>query len=125
MNPPTEVQILLVEDNPRDAEMTLRTLHKRNLANHVVHAKDGQEALDWIFGTGPHAERDVSACPKVVVLDLKLPKLDGLEVLRAIRADERTRIIPVGGAHVLARGAGRDGELQARRKQLRREADGL
>ena len=95
MNPPTAVEVLLVEDNPRDAEMTLRTLRKRNLANQVVHVKDGQEALDWIFGTGSHADRDVSARPKFVVLDLKLPKVDGLEVLRAIRADERTRLIPV------------------------------
>lgn len=90
-----EVEVLLVEDNMRDAEMTLRTLRKRNLANHVVHVKDGQEALDWLLGTAPHAGHDARPRPKVVLLDLKLPKVDGLEVLRAIRADERTRLLPV------------------------------
>lgn len=91
----TEVQILLVEDSPRDAEMTLRTLRKRNLANHVVHVKDGEEALDWLNGRGAHAGRDATQQPKVVLLDLKLPKVDGLEVLRAIRADPRTQLQPV------------------------------
>jgi two-component system response regulator len=95
MSNSTEVEVLLVEDNPRDAEMTLRTLRKRNLANSVVHVKDGQEALDWLFGTGLHAGRDTNHRPKVVLLDLKLPKVDGFEVLRAIRADERTRLLPV------------------------------
>lgn len=95
MNNSTEVEILLVEDNPRDAELTLRTLRKRHLANQIVHVKDGQEALDWLFGTGSHAGRDANRPPKVVLLDLKLPKIDGLEVLRAIRADERTRLLPV------------------------------
>ncbi len=95
MNDMIEVEILLVEDNPRDAEMTLRTLRKGNLANKVVHVKDGQEALDWLFCAGAFAGRDVSQRPKVVLLDLKLPKLDGLDVLRAIRADERTRTLPV------------------------------
>ena len=90
-----EVEILLVEDSPRDAEMTLRALHKRNLANHVVHVKDGEEALDWLFGRGVHAGRDAGHQPKVVLLDLKLPKVDGLAVLRALRADERTRLLPV------------------------------
>lgn len=87
--------ILLVEDNPRDAEMVLRTLRKRNLANHVVHVKDGQEALDWLFGTGTYAGRDTNHRPKLVLLDLKLPKVDGHEVLRTIRSDERTRHLPV------------------------------
>jgi CheY-like chemotaxis protein len=90
----TEVEVLLVEDNARDAEMTLRTLRKRNLANNVVHVKDGQEALDWLHGTTPHGH-DAQSLPKVVLLDLKLPKVDGLEVLRAIRADQRTRVLPV------------------------------
>jgi two-component system, response regulator len=90
-----EVEILLVEDNPRDAEMTLRTLRKRNLANHVVHARDGQEALDWIFGNAGHSGRASIRIPRIVLLDLKLPKVDGIEVLRAIRADERTRLLPV------------------------------
>jgi len=95
MSNPNEIEVLLVEDNPRDAEMTLRTLRKRNLVNQVVHVKDGQEALDWLFGTGPYAGRDPTLRPKVVLLDLKLPKVDGLEVLRAIRANERTRVIPI------------------------------
>ena len=90
-----EVEILLVEDNPRDAEMTLRTLRKRNVANSVVHVQDGQEALDWLFGTGTHAGAADAHLPRLVLLDLKLPKIDGLEVLRAIRADERTRLLPV------------------------------
>jgi len=95
MNQHIEVEVLLVEDNLRDAEMTLRTLRKHNLANHVFHVKDGQKALDWLFCQGTHAGRDPGKLPKVVLLDLKLPKVDGLEVLRAIRSDERTRLIPV------------------------------
>jgi two-component system response regulator len=91
----TEVEVLLVEDNPRDAEMVLRTLHKRNLANNIAHVKDGEEALNWIFGIGAYAGRDPSNHPRVVLLDLKLPKVDGLDVLRAIRGDERTKLIPV------------------------------
>jgi len=95
MNNNTEVEVLLVEDNARDAEMALRTLRKRNLANSIVHVKDGQEALDWLFGAGAYAGRDLGKPPKFVLLDLKLPKVDGLEVLRAIRQDERTQLIPV------------------------------
>ncbi|HAV63546.1 MAG TPA: two-component system response regulator [Verrucomicrobiales bacterium] len=95
MNESNEVQVLLVEDNPRDAELTLRTLRRHHLANHVVHVKDGEEALEWLFGTGRHAGRETAARPRVVLLDLKLPKVSGLEVLRAIRADERTRHLPV------------------------------
>jgi CheY-like chemotaxis protein len=91
----TDVEVLLVEDNPRDAEMALRTLRKRNLANNIVHVRDGQEALDWLFGLGAHVGRNPSSHPKVVLLDLKLPKVDGMEVLRAVRGDERTRFIPV------------------------------
>jgi two-component system response regulator len=91
----TEVEVLLVEDNPRDAEMALRTLRNRNLANSVVHVKDGEEALNWLFGMGAYAGRDPTNHPKVVLLDLKLPKVDGLEVLRAIRDDKRTELIPV------------------------------
>ena len=93
--PISEVEILLVEDSPRDAELTLRALRKHNLANKVVHVKDGQEALDWLFGAGAHAGRDPSQHPRVVLLDLKLPKVDGLEVLRTIRADARTQSLPV------------------------------
>lgn len=90
-----QLEILLVEDNPADAEMTLRALKKRHLANQVVHVVDGQAALDFLFGTGPHAGRNTSEKPKVVLLDLKLPKVDGIEVLRQLRADARTRLLPV------------------------------
>ena len=89
------IEILLVEDNPRDVEMTLRALKKKNLANTVHVAKDGAEALDFIFARGAYADRDPNHAPKVVLLDLKLPKVSGLEVLRAIKGDERTRTIPV------------------------------
>lgn len=95
MNDVNQVEVLLVEDSPRDAEMTSRALRKRNLANNLVHVKDGQQALDWLFGTGDYAGRNPCDHPKVVLLDLKLPKVDGLDVLRAIRADERTRLMPV------------------------------
>jgi len=91
----TVIEILLVEDNPRDVELTLRALKKHNLANHVHVAKDGAEALDYIFATGIYAERNIHDHPKVILLDLKLPKVDGMEVLRRIRADERTKCIPV------------------------------
>ena len=95
MNTHPEIEILLVEDNPRDAELTLLALKERNLANRVIHVIDGQEALDWIFCTGPYTSRDPKSHPKVVLLDLKLPKVDGLEVLRAIRTDPRTKLMPV------------------------------
>jgi two-component system response regulator len=94
-SPANSVEILLVEDNPRDAEITLRALRKINLANNLVHVKDGQEALDWLFGTGQYAGRDVHQHPKVVLLDLKLPKVDGIEVLRAVRANPHTARMPV------------------------------
>ena len=91
----SEVEILLVEDNPNDAELTLRALKKHNLANHVVVATDGEEALDFIFGRGAYSGRKVENCPKIIILDFKLPKVDGLEVLQAVKGDERTKIIPV------------------------------
>ena len=87
--------ILLVEDNPDDEALTLRALKKNNILNPVVVARDGIEALDFLFGTGAHAGRDLAHMPQVVLLDLKLPKVDGLEVLRRIRANERTRLQPV------------------------------
>ena len=87
--------ILLVEDNADDEALTIRALKKNNVTNDLVVARDGVEALDYLFGTGAHAGRDISVLPGLVLLDLKLPKLDGLEVLRRLRADERTRRLPV------------------------------
>jgi two-component system response regulator len=87
--------ILLVEDNPDDEELTLLAFKKCNVANEVVVVRDGEEALDYLFGTGAHAGRDLSVMPTVILLDLKLPKLDGLEVLKRLRANERTRRLPV------------------------------
>jgi two-component system, response regulator len=87
--------ILLIEDNPDDEALTLRALRKNHIGNTVVVARDGAEALDYVFGTGAYAGRNPAIAPAVVLLDLKLPKLDGLEVLRRIRADERTRLYPV------------------------------
>jgi CheY-like chemotaxis protein len=87
--------IMLVEDNPDDEALTLRALRKNNIQNEVVVARDGVEALDYLFGTGVYAERDTRLKPMVILLDLKLPKIDGLEVLRRLRADARTQFIPV------------------------------
>jgi two-component system response regulator len=87
--------ILLVEDNPDDEELTLRALKKNNITNKVIVARDGVEALDYLFGTGAHAGRDLHLMPQVVLLDLKLPKLDGFEVLRRLREDQRTKLLPV------------------------------
>jgi len=89
------MELLLVEDNPHDAELTIRALRKKNLANKVCHVKDGEEALEYIFGEGRYAGRDVHASPAVILLDLKLPKVDGIEVLRRIKGDEKTMCIPV------------------------------
>jgi two-component system response regulator len=87
--------ILLVEDNPDDAALTLRALKKNNILNEVVVARDGVEALEYLFGTGAYADRDRRVRPQVILLDLKLPKIDGLEVLSRLRADVRTRLLPV------------------------------
>jgi two-component system response regulator len=90
-----EVEILLVEDNPNDEELTLRALRKHNLANRVHVVRDGAEALEFIFATGAYTDRKVENGPKVILLDLKLPKVDGLEVLRRVKSDERTKATPV------------------------------
>lgn len=90
-----EVEILLVEDNAADAELAVRALKKNNLANRLALVADGEEALDFVFARGAYSNRKVENGPKVILLDLKLPKVDGLEVLRAIRGDPRTQIIPV------------------------------
>ena len=89
------VEILLVEDNPNDEELTLRALRKRNLANHVHVVRDGEEALEFIFGAGQYAGRDLTEKPKVIFLDLKLPKVSGIEVLQKIKSDPATKMIPV------------------------------
>ncbi len=87
--------ILLVEDNPMDEELTLRALKRSNVLNPVVVARDGAQALDYLFARGSHAGRDPAAMPQVILLDLKLPKIDGLEVLKALRANEFTKLLPV------------------------------
>lgn len=89
------VEILLVEDNPTDAELAIESLREANLANHLVWVKDGAEALDFIFARGTYAKRPIDQPPKVILLDLRLPKVDGLEVLQAIKGDPRTQNIPV------------------------------
>ena len=87
--------ILLVEDNPDDVELTLRAFEKSNVTNEIVVARDGEQAIQYLFSTGPHAGRNPLEMPDVVLLDMKLPKIDGLGVLRRLRADERTRRLPV------------------------------
>ncbi len=87
--------ILLVEDNPDDVELTLRAFRKNNIANNTVIVRDGAEALDYLFGTGDYAERDINDTPRIILLDLKLPKLNGLQVLERLRADEHTKLTPV------------------------------
>jgi len=89
-----QVEILLVEDNPTDAELTMRALKKKNLANNLVWVKDGEEALDFIYCRGRYKDR-ANATPKLILLDLKLPKIDGIEVLRNLKTDARTRTVPV------------------------------
>ena len=92
---PTEVEILLVEDNEHEAELTIRSLKKQNLANRLLHIADGEEALNFIFSEGKYRENKGTFCPKLVLLDLKLPKVDGLEILRRLKAEDSTRQIPV------------------------------
>ncbi len=89
------IEILLIEDNEHDAEMTIRALKKSRITNGVVHLKDGVQALDFLFGTGAFADRDISEKPKVILLDLKMPKVDGIEVLEKIKSSELTKKIPV------------------------------
>jgi len=95
MNDYQQVEILLVEDNPNDAELTMRSLKKGNFLNKLYWVKDGQEALDFLYCTGAYAARDGADHPKLILLDLKMPKVDGIEVLQRIKSDERLRVIPV------------------------------
>jgi two-component system, response regulator len=90
-----EFEILLIEDSENDAEMTIRSLRKNNVTNKILHLSDGAIALEYIFGTGEFKERNIAINPKVILLDLKMPKVDGLEVLKRIKSDERTKTIPV------------------------------
>ncbi len=92
---PDAVELLLIEDSPNDAELIIRALKKNNLGNSIAHLKDGEEALDYIFARGQFGHRKIEDRPKVILLDLKMPKVNGLEVLKAIKADERTKTIPV------------------------------
>lgn len=90
-----EVEILLVEDNAADAELTIRALNKVKVANNILHLKDGAEALEYLFGNGAYVDRDITKQPKVILLDIKMPKVDGIEVLRQLKTNEQTKLIPV------------------------------
>jgi two-component system response regulator len=90
-----EVEILLVEDNMTDAELIIRALRKVNLSNNLVHVKDGAEALDFIFASGVYGDRQISNVPRVILLDIKMPKVDGIEVLRQVRSNPDTKLIPI------------------------------
>lgn len=93
--PDTNIEILLVEDNKSDAMLAIRALKKHNLANHLIHLTDGAQALDYIFGKGEFEGRDIERKPKVIFLDIKMPKVSGLEVLKILKSDERTKFIPI------------------------------
>jgi two-component system response regulator len=95
LNQQNVVDILLVEDNPQDVELTIRALKKHNITNRLIVLEDGAEAMDFIFCRGKYEQRGIANHPKVILLDVKLPKVSGLEVLRAIKGDERTRMIPI------------------------------
>lgn len=90
-----DVEILLVEDNIHDAELTIRALRKVNLADRLFHVKDGAEALDFIYSRGMYADRKIENWPKVILLDIKMPKVDGIEVLRQLKSNDKTKVIPV------------------------------
>ncbi len=100
--------ILLVEDNPADAELAILALRKNNITNSLLHLEDGEETLDYLFATGKYAQRNMDQLPKVLLLDLKMPKIGGLEVLKKIKSDERTKIIPV----VLLTSSGEENDIK-------------
>ncbi|HSB00893.1 MAG TPA: response regulator [Anaerolineales bacterium] len=105
----TNVEVLLVEDNPRDAELTIRAFKRNNLADRIFHVQDGAEALDFLFGRGNYAGRQTAALPRVILLDLKLPKMNGLEVLRLVKNDPHLQAIPV----VIVTSSAEDPDLEA------------
>jgi two-component system, response regulator len=109
MNESNSVEILLVEDNPRDAELTIRALKKKHLADTLFHVEDGVEALDFLFARGKYVDRNTKKPIKVILLDLKLPRVSGLEVLKVIKADDHTRAIPV----VIVTSSAEDPDVQA------------
>jgi two-component system response regulator len=104
-----EMEILYVEDNPRDAELTIRALKKNNIINKIVHLKDGSEALDFIFATGNYSDRKIENLPKLILLDIKMPKVNGIQVLEKIKSDEITKKIPV----VMLTSSKEDPDIQA------------
>lgn len=103
-----EVELLLVEDNPDHAEMTIRALERNNIANKITHLMDGEKALDFIFARGSYADRKVGHLPKVILLDLKMPKINGVEVIEVLKSDERTKKIPI----VVLTSSGEDPDIQ-------------
>jgi len=90
-----EIEIVLVEDNPNDARLTMMALKENHISNKIVHLKDGAEALEYVFATGAYSDRNIDSIPRLILLDLKMPKVNGVEVLRKLKADERTKMIPV------------------------------
>jgi CheY-like chemotaxis protein len=117
--------ILFVEDNPDDTDLTLRALRKAGIPNEVVHVRDGAEALDYLFGAGRHAGRDVKLLPQLILLDLKLSKVDGFEVLRRVRSDSAHADRPRGHPDFVEGGPGPDRSLQPIREQFHSQARGF
>ena len=117
--------ILLVEDNPDDEALTLRAVRKNKIANQVIIARDGVEALDYAFGTGAYSDRDMSSMPQMVLLDLKLPRLDGLQVLKRLKADKADAVNSGRDTDVLQGGKRPDSRIPAGSEQLRAQAGGL
>ena len=119
------VEILLVEDNPQDAEMAIRALKKNNLANNVLHVTDGEEALDFIFARRAYSGRKIENGPKVILLDLKLPKVDGLEVLKAVKSDRENKDHSCYRTYIIKRGKRHNRKLPVGCEQLYRQTGGF